>query len=126
MPSDIVLKRRQNLLSLGLDARIAADGGGPSLGTTSPGAPAVLENTARREGTALDALFAEYEYHIENFAAFRQSAIAKRFFVAAEPAYRTAMALTSTAAGEFADAEEFKYAQRWQALYGPPAAPSKI
>jgi hypothetical protein len=103
LPSDVVLKRRQNLL-----------------GTTSPGSTAVLENTARREGTALDALYLEYESYVPNFTAFSQSITAKRFFVAAEPAYRTAMALTSTTAGGFADVEEFKYVERWQAFYGPP------
>ena len=100
--SDVVLNRRQSLLALSLDAKIAAEGGAPSLGTMSPGSSAVLENTARREGAALDALYVEH--FVPNFTAFTQSEIAKRFFVAAEPAYRTAMALTS-AAGGFANAQ---------------------
>jgi hypothetical protein len=86
--SDVVLNRRQSLLALSLDAKIAAEGGAPSLGTMSPGSSAVLENTARREGAALDALYVEH--FVPNFTAFTQSEIAKRFFVAAEPAYRTA------------------------------------
>jgi Domain of unknown function (DUF4124) len=120
-PSDTVLKQRQKLLSLELEARFVIDGGGPFLGPSAPGSPAILENAARREGTALDALYVEYEYFVPNFVAFTQSATAKRFFTAAEPAYRTSMALSSAAAGEFADSEEFKYAQRWQAAYGPRA-----
>jgi hypothetical protein len=118
-PSDAVIKQRQTLLSLGLEARLAADGGGPSLGSIFAGSPSVLDNAARREGTALDALYVEYEFFVPNFAKFTQSATAKRFFAAVEPAYRTGLALISTAAGGFSGREEFKYAERWQANYGP-------
>jgi hypothetical protein len=119
-PSEAVLKQRAKLLSMSLDARIIADGGGPVPNRPSLGSPAVLENTARREGTALDALYVEYESYVTAFSTFNQGPVGKRFFVAVEPAYRTASALTSTAATVFGEDEEFKYAQRWQAYYGPP------
>jgi hypothetical protein len=119
-PSESVLTQRAKLLSMSLDARIVADGGGPAPNRPSLGSPAVLDNTARREGTALDALYVEYESYVNAFTAFNQGPLAKHFFVAVEPAYRTASALTSTAANVFGEDEEFKYAQRWQAYYGPP------
>jgi hypothetical protein len=117
--NETVLKQRRQLLALSLDARIAAAGGGPQQAPTSPGAPTVLENTAHREGTALDALFNEYEALQSTFAAFGETETAKRFFRAVEPAYRTAAALTSTQANDFAETEADRYAERWQAYYGP-------
>jgi hypothetical protein len=125
-PSDAVIKQRQKLLSLGLEARLAADGGGPSMGSTFSGSPAVLDNAARREGTALDALYVEYESYVPNFATFSQSAAAKHFFAAAEPSYRKGLTLIGAASGGFADNEEFKYAQRWQAAYGPQLRSSRV
>ena len=119
-PSDAVLKRREQLLSLGIDSRIAVDGGGTPRSPSSPGSSTILENTARREGTALDALFSEYESSLPGFIAFTQSTTAKHFFTAAEPALRMNMAQSSIAAGDFADAELRNYAPRWVAFYGPP------
>jgi hypothetical protein len=119
-PSDTVLKHRQQMLSLSFDARVAADGGGPSLGPSSPGSPSILDNTARREGTALDTLYNEYETFLPGFESFSRSTAAKRFFAASEPALRTSRALSNAAAGEFADVEESNYQQRWRAFYGPP------
>jgi hypothetical protein len=119
-PGDGVLKHRQLMLSLSFDARFAEDGGGPAAGPSAPGSPPVLENTARREGTALDTLYNEYEAFLPGFAAFTQSKTARRFFAACEPALRTRAALSSVAVNEFADAEEANYLQRWRAYYGPP------
>jgi Domain of unknown function (DUF4124) len=119
-PSALVLKQRASLLSLSLDARIAADGGGPASNKPSLGSAAVLENTARRQGTALDVLWHEYEPDVANFGAFNKGEAARHFFVAVEPAYRTAAALTGVTPEVFADQEAFKYGERWQANYGPP------
>jgi Domain of unknown function (DUF4124) len=119
-PSDAALKRREQLLSLGIDSRIAVDGGGTPRGPSSPGSSTILENTARREGTALDTLFSEYEASLPGFIAFTQSTTAKHFFAAAEPALRMSRAQSSIAAGDFADAELTNYGPRWVAFYGPP------
>ncbi len=80
----------------------------------------IIGNTARREGTALDTLFSEYEASLPGFIAFTQSTTAKHFFTAAEPALRMSMAQSSIAASEFADTELTNYAPRWVAFYGPP------
>jgi hypothetical protein len=119
-PSDAVLKRREQLLSLGIDSRIAVDGGGTPRGPSSPGSSTILENTARREGTALDTLFSEYEASLPSFIAFTQSTTAKHFFTAAEPALRMSRAQSSIADDDFADAELTDYGPRWVAYYGPP------
>jgi hypothetical protein len=79
-----------------------------------------MDNTARREGTALDTLYNEYEAHLAGFETFTQSATAKRFFAACEPALRTSRALSGVAASQFADAEQANYEPRWRAFYGPP------
>ena len=119
-PSGAVLKRREQLLSLGIDSRIAVDGGGAPRGPSSPGSSTILENAARREGTALDTLFSEYEASLPGFIAFTQSATAKHLFTAAEPALRMSMAQSSIAADDFADTELTNYGPRWVAFYGPP------
>jgi hypothetical protein len=123
-PTEIVLKRRQQLLALGFDSRFATDGGGPTLGPSAPGSDAILKNTARREGTALDTLYSEYEGYLPAIATFNQSATAKRFFVAAEPALRANMALSSEIGATFASTEFTDYEQRWRAYYGPPVRSS--
>jgi hypothetical protein len=119
-PGDAVLKRREQLLSLGIESRIAADGGETPRGTSSPGSSTMLQNTARREGTALDALFSEYGASLAAFTVFNQSTTARHFFTAVEPALRVSMAQSSIAAGVFADAELTNYGSRWEAFYGPP------
>jgi hypothetical protein len=119
-PSEAVLKRREQLLSLGIDSQIAADGGATPRSPSSSGTSTILENTARREGTALDTLFSEYEASLPGFIAFTQSSTAKHFFTAAEPAIRMSAAQSSIAAGDFAEAELTNYAPRWVAFYGPP------
>jgi hypothetical protein len=123
-PTEVVLKRRQQLLALGFDARFATDGGGPTLGPSAPGSAAILKNAARREGTALDTLYSEYEGYLPAIATFNQSATAKHFFVAAEPALRTNMALSSEIGANFASTEFSDYEQRWRAYYGPPVRSS--
>jgi hypothetical protein len=120
-PSDAALRHRKQLLALALDLRIAIDGGGRPVDPSGPNSQAVMESTARREGNALDSLYSEFEAYIPEFVSFTQSALAKHFFQASEPALRTSVALTSTAAGDFADAEFTNYNQRWRAYYGPPA-----
>jgi Domain of unknown function (DUF4124) len=119
-PSDAVLKHREQLLSLGIESRIAADGVGTPRSPSSPGSSTMLQNTARREGTALDALFSEYGASLPSFTAFTQSTTARRFFTAVEPALRMSMAQSSIAAGVFADTELTNYGTRWVAFYGPP------
>jgi hypothetical protein len=123
-PTEIVLKRRQQLLALGFDSRFATDGGGPALGPSAPGSAAILKNTARREGTALDTLYSEYEGYLPAIATFNQSATAKHFFVSAEPALRTNMDLLSEIGATFASTEFTNYEQRWRAYYGPPVRSS--
>lgn len=73
----------------------------------------------RREGTALDALYSEYEASLPPLQSFTGSATAKHFFASVEPALRTENALSSTATTDFAEQEFDKYAQRWRAIYGP-------
>jgi len=119
-PSESALKHREQLLSLGIDSRIAVDGGGTPKGPASPGSSSILEITARREGTALDALFSEYGNFVPAFTAFTQSTTAKHFFAAAEPALRMSAAQSSIAVGVFADTEMSNYGPRWAAFYGPP------
>lgn len=119
-PTDETLKQRQRLLVLSLDARIANDGGGPPPPDASAGSHAVLDNTVRREGTALDALYAEYEHQLPAFETFTRSATAKSFFTEVDPAVRTVAALMSVAGNGFADNEQGKFANRWQSFYGPP------
>jgi hypothetical protein len=119
-PGDAVLKRREQLLSLAIDSRIAVDGGGTPRGPSGPGSSTILENTARREGTALDTLFSEYEASLSAFIAFTQSPTARHFFIAAEPALRMSTAQSSIAASDFADTELTNYGPRWVAFYGPP------
>src|ERR1700678_572546 len=89
-PSDSVLKRRKQLLSLGLDSKLAAQGS--ALDPSSPGSAAMIENVARREDTALDIMFGEYEGSLPDFTAFIDSNTAKHFFTAAEPALRVSRA----------------------------------
>lgn len=119
-PDDAVLKRREQLLSLGIDAKIAAESGRTQRDPSSPGSSTLIENAAHREGTALDTLYSEYQASIPGFIAFSESATAKRFFAAAEPALRTDRAQASIAANDFADAEFNNYGPRWMAYYGPP------
>ena len=123
-PTEIVLKRRQQLLALGFDSRFASDGGGPTPAESAPGSAAILKNTARREGTALDTLYSEYEAYLPAIATFNQSATAKRFFVAADPALRTNSALLSEIGANFASNAFTNYEQRWRAYYGPPVRSS--
>lgn len=118
-PGDLVLRQRRQILSLALEYRIVKDGGRPSTVEWRPGSETVAENAARREGTALDALYSEYETFLPPLQAFTGSATAKRFFAAVEPALRTETALSSTATTDFAEQEFDKYAQRWRAIYGP-------
>ena len=120
-PSDLVLRQRRQLLSLALEYRIVKDGGRPTA-EWKPGSETVAENAARREGTALDALYSEYEAFLLPFQSFTDSATAKHFFAAVEPALRTETALSSTATTDFAEREFDKYAQRWRAIYGPGRA----
>ena len=79
-----------------------------------------MESVARREGNALDTLYSEYEGYLPGFVAFTQSALAKRYFSAIEPALRTSVALSSTAPVDFAETEQANYEQRWRGYYGPP------
>jgi hypothetical protein len=118
-PSDIVLRQRRKLLSMALEYRIAKEGGGPSTSDVQPGSETVAENAARRAGTALDTLYAEYEGALGPLQTFTDSATAKHFFAAVEPAFRTELALSSTATTDFAEQEFDKYAMRWRAVYGP-------
>jgi hypothetical protein len=119
-PSEAVLHRRQDLLSLNLDYRIARDGGGPPSADLAAGSPAVSEYSARHDGLALDALMEEYEPYLPQFHTFNDSPTAKRLFRALEPAIRTYIALSSTATTDFAEMELDKYFLRWRAVYGPP------
>jgi hypothetical protein len=118
-PSELVLSQRRRLLSIALEYRIAKEGGGPSTTDVQPGSETVAENAARREGTALDTLYSEYEGTLGVLQFFSDSATAKHFFVAVEPAFRTELALSSTATTDFAEQEFDRYAMRWRAVYGP-------
>jgi hypothetical protein len=118
-PSELELRQRRQLLYMTLEYRIVKDGGGPSSVELQPGSNTVVENAVRREGTALDALFGEYEASLPSFQAFTDSATAKHFFAAVEPALRTELALSSTATTDFAEQEYDRYLQRWRAMYGP-------
>lgn len=119
-PNETVLRRRQDLLSLNLEYRIARDGGGPPSTDLTAGSAAVSEYSARHDGLALDALADEYEPYLPQFRSFNDSPTAKKLFRALEPAVRTYMALSSTATTDFAETELDKYYQRWRAVYGPP------
>ena len=118
-PSEQELRQRRQLLTLTLEYRIATEGGGPSTSQLQPGSKTVLENAVRREGTALDALYSEYEASLPSFQAFTDSLTAKHFFKAVEPALRTELALSGTATTDFAEQEFDKYVQRWRGYYGP-------
>jgi hypothetical protein len=122
--TDAVLKRREQLLSLGIDSIIATEGRATPQAPATPGASTIIENAARREGTALDTLYSEFETSLPSFVAFTQSTMAKRFFVDAGPALRVNRAESSIAIGQFADAELTNYGPRWAAFYGPPARAS--
>jgi hypothetical protein len=119
-PSEAVLRRRQDLLSLNLEYRIARDGGGPPSADLAVGSAAVSEYSARHDGLALDALAEEYEPYLPQFHAFNDSPTAKKLFRALEPAVRTYTALSSTATTDFAQNELDTYFLRWRAVYGPP------
>jgi hypothetical protein len=120
VPDESVLRQRRQLLSMALEYCVVREGGPRSTTDLRPGSVTVVENTVRREGVILDALYAEYEASLGSFQSFTDSALAKRFFVAVEPAIRTEMALSSTATTDFAEQEFDKYVQRWRAVYGPP------
>jgi hypothetical protein len=118
-PSDKELRQRRQLLYLTLEYRITSEGGAPPSPELQPGSKTVVENAVRREGAALDALFAEYETSLPSFQSFTDSPTAKHFFTAVEPALRTKLVLSSTATTDFAEQEFDKYFQRWRAYYGP-------
>jgi hypothetical protein len=118
-PSELELRQRRQLLYMTLEYRIVKDGGGPSSAELQPGSKTVVENAVRREGTALDALFNEYEFSLPSFQSFTDSVTAKHFFAAVEPALRTELALSSTATTDFAEQEFDRYFQRWRSIYGP-------
>lgn len=122
-PSDAVLKRRERLLSLAIDSKLINQVGSAA-DPSNPGSPAMIQNVARREDTALDIMFGEYEPSLAAFAAFMDSPMAKRFFSAAEPALRVSRAQESIAVGQFADTELMNYGPRWEAFYGPPVRAS--
>ncbi len=119
-PSGASLGHRRQLLSMDLDFRIAVDGKRQPPDSTGLSSPTVMESAARREGNALDTLYSEYEAYLPGFATFTQSTLAKRYFAAIEPALRTSVALSSTAIGDFAEAEAATYQGRWRGYYGPP------
>jgi len=120
-PTEQEFRHRRQLLSLTLEYRIAKENGtsAPASIGLLPGSTTVVENTVRREGTALDALYNEYEYSLPAFQAFTDAATSKHFFVAVEPALRTQLALSSTATTDFAESEYEMYFTRWRAYYGP-------
>jgi hypothetical protein len=118
-PSASVLAQRRRLLSMTLEYRIMKDGGGPTGSQLQPGSTTVLENAVLREGATLDTLQYEYEPFLASLQAFTESPLAKRFFVAVEPALRTQLALSSTATTDFAEQEFDRYLQRWRGFYGP-------
>lgn len=120
MPNEATLRRRQELLSLTLDYRIAKDGGGPPPSDLGLGSAAVMDYSARHDGPALDAIVYEYELELPKFHAFIESPAAKKLFRALEPAVRTYLALESTATTDFAELELDKYFLRWRAVYGSP------
>ena len=117
--SEHVLAQRRQLLFMALEYRIMKDGGGPPSSRLQPGSKTVLENAVLREGATLDTLFYEYEPFLPSLQTFTDSATAKHFFVAVEPALRTQLALSSTATTDFAELELGKYLQRWRGFYGP-------
>ena len=117
--SEHVLSQRRQLLFMALEYRIMKDGGGPPTSQLQPGSKTVLENTVLREGATLDTLLYEYEPFLPALQAFTDSATAKHFFVAVEPALRTQLALSSAATTDFAELEFGKYLQRWRGFYGP-------
>ena len=117
--SDVDLRQRKRLLAIALEYRVFKDGGGPSTAELRPGSPTIMENAARREGTALDALYSEYEGFLIPLQTFADSDTAKHFYAAIEPALRTQLALSSTATTDFAEQEFDRYVQRWRAYYGP-------
>jgi hypothetical protein len=123
-PSDSVLKRREQLLALGIDSKLPGLGGANALDPANPGSAAMIENVARREETALDILFSEYQASLASFAAFNESSTAKHFFSAADPALRMGKAQESIAVSEFANTELTNYGPRWEAFYGPPVRAS--
>jgi hypothetical protein len=117
-----VLAQRRQLLSMALEVCIAKNAPAPASPTGSglqPGSNTVLENAIRREGATLDTLLYEYEPFLQSLHEFSDSGTAQRFFVAAEPALRTQLALSSTATTDFAEQEFGKYLQRWRGYYGP-------
>jgi hypothetical protein len=119
-PSEREMAQRRQLLLLTLEYRIAQSAAPPLASSElQPGSKTVLENAIRREGATLDTLFAEYEPYLSSFQTFTDSTTAKRLFVAVEPALRTELALSSTAATDFAELEFDRYFQRWHGYYGP-------
>jgi hypothetical protein len=120
-PTEQEFRHRRQLLSLTLEYRIAKENGtsAPAAVGLLPGSTTVVENAVRREGTALDALFNEYEFSLPAFQAFTDAATTKHFFVAVEPALRTELALSSNATTDFAEQEYERYFTRWRAYYGP-------
>jgi uncharacterized protein DUF4124 len=119
-PSEAVLRRRQDLLSLNLDYRILKDGGGPPPTDLYAGSAAVADYSVRHDGLALDAIVDEYDAYMPQFQAFSNSSTAKKLFRSLEPAMRTYNALSSVQTGNFAESELDKYYGRWRAVYGPP------
>ncbi len=119
-PSAATLRRRQELLSLTLDYRIAKDGGGPQPSDLYAGSAAVSDYSAQHDGLALDALIEEYEPYLPQFHAFTDSPTAKNLLRALEPAMRTYRALSSAETTNFAEMELDRYFPRWRAVYGPP------
>jgi hypothetical protein len=117
--SETDLRQRKRLLSMALEYRVFKEGGGPSTAELQPGSPTIMENAARREGTALDTMYAEYQAFLAPLQAFADSETARHFYAAIEPALRTELALSSTATTDFAEQEFDRYVQRWRAYYGP-------
>jgi hypothetical protein len=117
--SEKVLAQRRQILSLALEINIAKNSVTPPNTAMHPGPNTVLENAIRREGATLDTIYYEYEPYLASIQAFTASATAKHFFVAAEPALRTQLTLSSTATTDFAEQEFNKYFTRWRGFYGP-------
>lgn len=121
IPTEQEFRQRRQLLSLTLEYRIAKENGtsAPAAAGLLPGSATVIENAVRREGTALDTLFNEYESSLPAFQSFTDAATTRHFFVAVEPALRTELALSGNATTDFAEQEFEKYFTRWRAYYGP-------
>ncbi len=130
-PSEAVLKKRIQILQLGIDMMVVQgqfDEVRRQHGDLSrfAGIGILLGDAAQREGATLDALSAQFDKDLLDFGAFNESAPARRLFLALGLSRASTTANLSKTMDDFAKLEQSKFMASWRSTYeATVAAPAR-